>query len=182
MVTPLIGTEFAANSLQRVRYTHDAMVELIMGRPGIALDEIAKYFGYTKPWVSRVINSDAFQARLAERKTELFDPLLVQAFEDRMKGAASTSLQIVQEELDNALMLPTGNQLRRQFGMEALELTTKALGMGARDRASGPVVNATFVVALPPKAENEREWVQTAAGRRVIPEAVEVVAKEVSNG
>ncbi len=158
MSEPLSGTASAADAIQRVKYTHDAMIDLLIGRPGIRQNEVAKYFGYTAGWVSRVINSDAFQARLALRKGDVTDPLLVQTFEERLKGLANQSLDVIQQKLD-----ATSNP---DLAVKALELSTKALGMGARpDRAPQTVNN--FVVALPPKVENEGDWALGAlAGAR----------------
>lgn len=187
MATPLQGTQSAQNAIQRVHYTHDAMIDLILGRPGVSQGEIAKYFGYQEAWVSRIICSDAFQARLAERRTELMDPLIAQTFEERIKGAAATSLEIVQTELDHMAKMPAGNPLRREFGMQALALTTKALGMGARPAPGSAPANVTnnFVVALPEKAPTAQGWVEEARQRATSTAkagALDVSAKEVSNG
>lgn len=183
MATPLPGTDAGANSIQRVHYTHDAMIDLILGRPGVSQEEIGRYFGYTAAWVSRIICSDAFQMRLAERKGELVDPLIVQTFEERVKGAAASSLQLVQEELDAAAKLPAGHALRRDFGMKALELTTKALGMGARDRSAAPPTQVNFVAVLPEKVADARTWVEEARLKAANGATVlDVSAKEVSNG
>lgn len=158
MSAPLTGTASAAGAISRVRYTHDAMIDLLISRPGVAQNEIAKYFGYTVGWVSRVVNSDAFQARLALRKEDITDPLLIQSFEERLKGLANQSLEIIQNKLD-----ATANP---DLAIKALELSTKALGMGARPERATQVSN-TFVVALPPKVENEGDWASGAlAGAR----------------
>lgn len=157
MSAPLVGTVSAANSITRVHYTHDAMIDLIIGRQGISQNEIARYFGYTAGWVSRVVNSDAFQARLATRKADVTDPLIIQSFEERLKGLANQSLDVIQAKLD-----ATSNP---DLAVKALELSTKALGMGARDR--GPQQTVNFVVALPAKVSDEGTWASGAlAGAR----------------
>lgn len=148
MATPLEGTQSAAGAIQRVRYTHDAMIDLIISNPALSQGQIAAHFGYTQAWLSRVMNSDAFQARLAERKAEVVDPALVASIEEKLRALASKSLDVVLEKLS-----VTQNP---DLAMKAIETTTKALGYGAR--AQNVAVQQNFVVALPPKAQSVNEW------------------------
>lgn len=168
MNAPLVGTESAKHAIARVRWNHDAIIDFMIANPEVSQGAIAKEFGLTESWLSRVINSDAFRARLAERKAEVIDPTLVQGFEDRLKGLAHTSLEIIQKKLDVSQ--------NTDLAFKSLELTTKALGFGARERGGVSVQN-TFVVALPEKAQDAQEWANSA---RKAP--IDVAAKEVSNG
>lgn len=145
---PLLGTESARYAVERINYTHDAMIDLIIAKPEISGNELARHFGYSVGWVSRVICSDAFQARLAERRTEIVNPGLIATFEERLKGLAMQSLDILVEKLDTTK--DTG------IAMKALELTTKSLGYGARQ--TNVAVQTNFVVALPNKAEDAGSW------------------------
>lgn len=165
MATPLEGTASAANAVARVSYTHDAMIDLILANPMVTQGGIAHHFGYTQAWVSRVMNSDAFLARLAERKTELVDPSLVASIDEKLRALASKSLDVVLEKLTVA---PTA-----ELGLKALEATTKALGYGARQQ--NLAVQNNFVVALPEKAASAGQWLETVPGQ-----AVEVPATTAS--
>ena len=159
MATPLEGTQSAAGAIARVKYTHDAMIDLIVANPAIAQGAIAQHFGYTQAWVSRVMNSDAFQARLAERKTELVDPSLVASIDEKLRALASKSLDVVLEKLT-----VTGSA---EMGLKALEITSKALGYGARQQNLN--VQQNFVVALPPKAASAEDWAAAhGPGRGVV--------------
>lgn len=174
---PLFRQEpMKAHGIQKVRYTHDAMIDLIIANPAIAQGEIAKVFGFTQGWVSRVLGSDAFQARLAQRRDEIINPELIQTFEERLKGLAAQSLEIIQNKLE-----ATSNP---DLAIRALELSTKALGYGARPANIGQQ-NNTYVVALPAKIADEGKWAESAkqqvkdAKRAVEAPLVEdVVAKE----
>lgn len=148
MAMPLEGTPSAAGAIARVRYTHDGMIDLIIAQPMISQGEIAAHFGYTQPWVSQVMNSDAFQARLAARKTELIDPVLVASIEEKMRAVTSRSLDIVLEKLEVTKSA--------ELGMRVLETLPKALGYGARQQNLN--VQNNFVVALPPKAASAEDW------------------------
>lgn len=147
MHTPLNTTEFSAKILKKTRYTHDAMIDQIIANPGVSEIELGELFGYSKQWVSRLMCSDAFQARLALRKEEIVDPKLTASVEERLRGVALRSLEIIQDNLN----------VNPNFGnaLKAAELTLKSAAYGARQ---GPVQNNTFVVALPPVVQNEKDW------------------------
>lgn len=145
---PLEGTASAANAIARVKYTHDAFIDLIIRNPVISQLEIAKEFGYTQPWVSRVMNSDAFLARLAARKADIVDPSIVQTLEEKFRVLASVSLDIVIDKLEKVKNTDTA--------LKALELSSKALGYGARQQNLN--VQQNFVVAMPSQAASPEDW------------------------
>lgn len=145
---PLQGTESAKDAIARVKNPHDAMIDLQLAKPGITQNELAKCLGYTVPWVSRVVNSDAYKARLAQRKQEIVDPILADTIEERFRGVVSQSLEIVANKLEATQSA--------ELALKALDIGTKALGYGARDR--GPTVQNSFVVHLPQKAESAQAW------------------------
>ncbi len=144
----LKGTESAANAITRVKYTHDAMIDLVIAHPELSQNKIAEYFGFTVPWVSRIFCSDAFQARLAERRTEIVNPALTMSIEGRIASLATQSLDILEEKLAQ-----TRNP---DMAMRALDISVKALGYGARQQ--NVAVQQNFVVALPSKALSEDAW------------------------
>ena len=148
MSEPLLGTASAANAIARVKYSHDAMIDLLIATPAVSQNEIAANFGYTVPWVSRIMNSDAFQARLALRKEELLDPVIVASIEEKFKALASKSLDVVLDKLS------VTNSV--ELGLKALEISAKALGYGARQQNLN--VQTNFVVALPAKAADAGSW------------------------
>lgn len=163
MSEPLQGTASAATAISRVKYTHDAMIDLILANPQMQQKEIAAHFGFTQAWISRVFNSDAFQARLAQRKTDVIDPSIVMTIEEKLKTVAGLSLDIVTEKL-----VTTRNT---DLAVKMTEISARALGYGARQ--SNAAVQQTFVVALPPKAASVQEW---AAGHAAgVPQAGQVI-------
>ena len=92
---PLQGTTSAANAVARVNYSHDAMIDLIIANPAISQNELAKHFGYSAAWVSRVRNSDAFLARLAERKGDIVDPSIIATVEEKIRAVADRAWDTV---------------------------------------------------------------------------------------
>lgn len=151
---PLQGTASAANSIARVKYTQDAMIDLVIAEPMISQNAIAAHFGYTAAWVSRVFNSDAFQARLAERKADLVDPTLLLSLDERLRAVATRSLDIVMDKLEATKST--------ELAVKAAEMSIKALGYGARQNNLN--VQNNFVVAMPQKAADAGDWAAKHAG------------------
>ncbi len=114
-------------AIKRIRYSHDAMVDLIIANPCISQNHLAAHFGYTASWVSQIIASDTFQARLAERRDEIVDPTIRASVEENLKGMLVRSMAILREKLDRpSHMIPDNLALR------TAEMSSKALGYGAR--------------------------------------------------
>jgi len=152
---PLEGTESAALAIARVKYSHDAMIDLLLAQPAIKQGEVARHFGYTQAWVSRIMNSDAFLARLAQRKADLVDPAIALSIDEKLRAVASKSLDIVLEKLE--LPSATFDQ-----ALNATNVVSKALGYGARQQNLN--VQTNFVVALPSKVPDAAAWAASRNG------------------
>lgn len=155
--------------IARVRYTHDAIIDEIMVNPAVSQGELSKRFGFTQAWMSIIINSDAFQERLRERKGELIDPAIVASIEDRLNTLAKVSLDALLERVEKHKTLP----------LKTMELVSIAkLGVGDRaNRPAGPVQqNNMYVVALPGVSVDSQTWRNTAQGLKPpggVPEIIE---------
>lgn len=154
MSTPLQGTASAYN-LKKVNYTHDDIISLILAEPAITQREIASRYGYSEAWVCQVMGSDAFQSRLAQRKTELIDPMIVATFEEKLAGTVGLALNVLQEKLENGRSA--------ELAIKTLEVGAKALGYGARKENIS--VQQNFVLQVPPKSASAEEWAKTYGGQ-----------------
>lgn len=152
--------------IQKVKYTHDAMIDEILANPSVSQNDLAKKFGYTVPWVSRVMGSDSFQARLHARRDEVVDPFLVATIEERFRGLAMQSLDIIAEKMEATKSVDTA--------FKALDISSKALGFGARVDTSRGNVQNNFVIQIPGKAANAAEWAEAYNGKP-IPVTVEAL-------
>lgn len=124
-------------AIAKTSYTHDAMVDIIIANPAINQNDIARHFGYTASWVSQVMASDAFQAKLLERTQDIVDPTLRATVEERIKSLVIRSIEILKEKLDRPSSAIPDNLVIR-----TLELSTRAMGYGARDTPpAAPAVN-----------------------------------------
>jgi len=138
--------------IAKVRYTHDAMIDFIIANPALRQNDIAKSFGMSVGWISQVFSSDLFQKRLAERKAQLVDPTIVASLEEGFAGVARRSMQVVMEKLDTN---PTMDS-----ALQAMAISSKALGYGARGTGAGAQVSVqnNVVVMVPQKSANSEEW------------------------
>lgn len=134
--------------ISKTRYTHEAMIDVILENPDIKQNELAKRFDKSTPWISRIIGSDAFQAALAKRRDELTDPFLIATIEERFRGLAYQSLDIISEKLEASKNV--------DLALKSLDVSAKVLGFGAR--AGGQQNNTQFIIQLPPKAANAHDW------------------------
>lgn len=134
--------------IKKVRYSHEAMIDMILAKPEISQGQLATQFGVTQAWISRIYGSDAFQAVLAKRRAELIDPILIATMEDKFRGVADQSLEILAQKLEATQSA--------DLALKTLGLASTALGFGAREK--GPAVQNNFVVQLPPKAVSAEDW------------------------
>jgi len=107
----------------RLKYTHEAMIDLILEEPGVRPQELAKLFNYSAGWINRVLASDSFQARLAERKAKLVDPHIAHTLNERMRGVAVQAISIISEKLDS--------EQNASYALEALGLATVGMSKSA---------------------------------------------------
>lgn len=116
----------------RVRYTHEDCIDRMLAEPGISQNELAGLYGYSPAWISVVINSDVFQARLAARRAELVDPVLQATINDRFRALTVRSLEVLQEKLAKP-----ADMVSDKFALEAAALGARSLGVGVMTPA-GP--------------------------------------------
>ncbi len=112
-------------TISKIRYTHDAMIDLIVQDPAISQNALAEYFGYSASWISIVINTDMFQAALARRREEIINPILRASLEDRFRAVTQRSLEVLGEKLAK-----DSDAVPDQLALRAAELGAKALGLG----------------------------------------------------
>ena len=108
--------------LKKIGYSHDAMIDLILQDPTVSSKELAELFGYSAGWVSRILASDSFQARLAQRKGALLDPIIARSLNDRLRAVATRSMDVIEDKL-------ASGEATAAYAMDALELATAGLGV-----------------------------------------------------
>jgi hypothetical protein len=111
--------------IQSMKYSHDAMVDVMVANPSIRQKELAAMFGRSDAWISIVIASDVFQLKLAERKSELVDPTIKEEIEARFKVMTRRSLEVLQDKLNQPSSVVDAG-----FALKAAELGMKGMGIG----------------------------------------------------
>jgi len=109
--------------LDKVKYSHVDMIDMIISNPGISQGTLAARYGYTQGWISNVMASDAWKAAMAARRAELVDPILHATITERFEGMTRLSLDRLQQKLE-------APQVSDQIVLRAVELGAKALGIG----------------------------------------------------
>lgn len=121
--------------LAKVRYSHKAMIDLIIENPYLSQNQIAEMFGFTAGWVSNVLASEAFQAAMAARREEIIDPTLKATIRERFDALVRLSLDRLQEKLAHP-------QVSDQVALRCAELGAKALGVGGHAPAARVEISA----------------------------------------
>lgn len=110
----------------KMRYSHVAMVDVIVQNPWVRQNDLAAMFGRTPAWISTIMQADAFKALLEERRAELVDPELRISVRERFEALVHRSLQVLQEKLS----VPRHEDISDNLALRAAELGAKSLGFG----------------------------------------------------
>lgn len=109
----------------KARYSHEAMVDLMVEQPSWTHAQLAGHFGRPASWLSSVLASDAFQQVLELRRHEVADPSLTATMEERFRALAMRSTTVLQEKLNSAGVADA-------TVIAAVQVATKALGLGMK--------------------------------------------------
>lgn len=156
-------------TIAKVGYWHDAIIDAIIAQPELTQKQLAAMFSTSPQYMSVIVNCDAFKNRLAERKEELVDPVILQSVESRLDAVATSALDRLMEELE------------RPGPKKILDLVAAAkLGVGDRNliNSKPAVQNNLYVVHLPSPAASTAEWLKNAQGR---PRPAEIIDISHSN-
>lgn len=141
----------------KLNYTHEALIDLIIQHPELDQNQLAASFGYSASWLSLILGSDAFRAKLVERQDEILSPEIRLSIEERFKALVRRSQDILLEKLHSGC--------DPDLALGVLATASKSLGYGARPTAQ---VNISFVAEVPAKAASSEEWARQSAGGRTI--------------
>ena len=110
----------ANGGLKKLTYTHEAMVDLILQEPTVTYKELAEIFGFSEGWIQRVVSSDAFKARIAERKAALIDPIIAKSLNERLRGVTVRAIDIISDKLSS-------DEAGATYALDALGVATSAI-------------------------------------------------------
>ena len=105
--------------IANISFTHEALINWLIANPERKLRDCAAYFGYTQAWLSCIIHSDIFQAKLAERQNAVF-AAVAQDIPEKLRGCADLALEklaIKLEETEDAkYVLDAADKLLAKMG------------------------------------------------------------------
>lgn len=107
----------------RLTPRHETILAFVMANPTVKRGEVARLFGVTEAWLSTIIHSDIFQARLSERTDEVFSETLVPLCE-KVTALAHKSLDHLLEKVD---LMPVDGQFK------TAEMALKMAGYGTQN-------------------------------------------------
>lgn len=126
--------------LDKIRYTHEDMIDFIIANPGCSQGDLAIRYGYTQSWVSLVMSSDAWKSAMAKRREDLVDPTLLATVQERFAAMTERSLARLMEKLE-------APQVSDNVVLKAVELGAKAMGVGG-NAVSQPAPAADHLAQL----------------------------------
>ncbi len=117
-------------------YTHDALIDLMIARPGLFRHELAAHFGRTTVWLKNVMSADSFRAKYHARVGEMVDPLLQDGVKTRFDVMLNRSLEVLQAKLEKP-----ADQVSDGLVLKAIELGAKAGAIGGFGQVAPPASN-----------------------------------------
>src|SRR6266404_8541740 len=114
--------------LQKLRYSHEAMIDLLITEPWISQNELADRFNMSASWISTIICSDLFQAKLAERRDQLVDPEIRMSLKTQFEGLLSRSMDILRTKLS-----APPESVPDQLAVQVAKMAGQSLGLGAHE-------------------------------------------------
>lgn len=108
---------------------HENIILYFLENPQATQQEAAKHFGVTGPWMSQIVNSSMFQARLADYRGEIFSSAIMPLHE-KLVALGASAVDRLQEKL-----------LVEQDTEQLLEVADMALARLGYGTAKGTVIN-----------------------------------------
>lgn len=152
-------TELRSNFKGKMKYSHMALIDAIIANPMIDKKELAETFGVSYSWICTATNSDAFLTLLEKRRKEISDPILIETLTDRMRALTNGVIDLIETRVMKGAVKNTELIDIMKIGL---------LSQGLLKDNESPVVNNSFVVALPPKAENADTWMKSVNAKQEI--------------
>jgi hypothetical protein len=158
-------------SIANLSHRHLAVARWLLENPDRSLGDCSRELGYTQPWLSQLIHSDAFQAHIRSLQGTA-DSLVLADIPSKLRGVASRALDGLAEQLEVSIEMSAHQPLiERAFIKETAELALKTLGYSAKSVGAPAQQNNIFLL----------DQNALAAARERIIEGVSVV-KQIEGG
>lgn len=108
--------------IYKVSHIHECIINEMIADPTRTIAELAEIFGYSTSWMSRLTNSDSFQARLAERRQEVMDPSIRARLKDKLETVTMVALDSIQRKLESP-------ETSAELALSSLGVIQQSLGL-----------------------------------------------------
>lgn len=119
----------AVNQIAKVSIKHDAILDYLMVNPAEKLGLVAAHFDVSQAWLSVIIHSDAFQAKLKDKSGECFTATVI-PLREQLLGVAQVGVEKLGECLENASTITD-----KQFIADTTDSILKNLGYSPKSAA-----------------------------------------------
>jgi len=99
-----------------VSHRHDAIMNFMLANPTAKLGDVAAEFAVTQPWLSCIIHSHAFKAKLREKQEMMFGDLAA-TITEKLEAVAHATLDNL---LDHALATTAGPMMNLEIADKVL--------------------------------------------------------------
>lgn len=107
------------HQLQKLNFSHDALMLWIFQNPHRTLKDAALFFGYSPEWIRQIVRTDVFQAEYQKRYGEL-SASLMQGVKEKLETASETALDALIEKLplvnDPRILVDAADKLLHRMG------------------------------------------------------------------
>lgn len=166
----------AATQIAKVSIKHEAILDYLLVNPAEKLSNVAAYFGVGQPWLSVIIHSDAFQAKLAAKSGECFSSIVL-PLREQLLGVAQVGVEKLGEALQNA-----STSSDKQFIADTTDSILKNLGYSPKSTSPTTISATTNNVFLIDKTA----LAAARAKMRTVPsgdlEEVQAIGSDEENG
>lgn len=132
---------------------HMIIIDTLLMDPAITTTKLAAKTGYSRQWLHKVMSSDAFQAKLAERQAAIIDPIVHSTIKERVSGLVSRSLEVLEERMES-------DKIDLNTALTVFEALGKSPALGLLQKQQNANIN-NFVVHVPAQMVDVKDWAKT---------------------
>lgn len=119
--------------IDKVGTWHENLVSFLVANPRMKKADVARHFDVTPSWLSTVIHSDVFQAKLAERQDEYFGAVTT-PIREKLENLAGLALDEMEEKVQTEGSISEVREVAK-LALQSLGYGNGANGKGTQNPA-----------------------------------------------
>lgn len=163
-----------ANAVARLSHVHEMVLNWLVLNPDKSMRECADHFGYTQPWLSRLVHSDLFQAELFKRQSDIANRV-AGSIPDKLRAACDVALDKLGDKIaaseDPDFILEAADKTLHRLGYAPASARNPAGSPGAQGQ--GALLQNNFFISSADLAD-AREIIRGQATRIESTDAAEI--------